>query len=282
MLPKYVKKKLKKLFPFLKTNNNKVNNIGELPTHFVSIKETKECDVFVVGFPKSGNTWMQNLLSGLLFGISTEFLPDSLTQDLVPDIHYKKYYKRYLDFNCFKSHHLPKPEYRRVIYLIRDPRDMIVSYYHYLNNLGQTTTFEKMIDGEDSYVIRWKQHVQHWINNVYDADIMVLKYEDLLNDTFNQINRVLGFIKIERPDELIKKVIEGNSFSNMQKKEAKYGFDNDISRTIWKPNGKFFRKGKIGGYEEELNIEQIRRIEKITKNEMDLFGYKLFVETNDM
>src|SRR5579862_3808690 len=96
------------------------------------IGETEPSDIFVCGFPRSGHTWFQNLLAGVVFGANPEFAHDSLIQDLVPDVHYKRFYKRYGPNAYFKSHALPRKEYRRVVYLLRDGRDAMVSYYHFM------------------------------------------------------------------------------------------------------------------------------------------------------
>jgi hypothetical protein len=86
-------------------------------------------DMFVAGYPKSGNTWVQYMMAGVLFGVDTRLAPDSLIQDLVPDVYFKRFYRRYLSSMFFKTHDLPKPNYRKVIYFVRDGRDVMVSYF---------------------------------------------------------------------------------------------------------------------------------------------------------
>ncbi len=71
---------------------------GQLP-----IAEFDERDIFWGGFPKSGSTRMQNLAAGSLYGIDPELTPDSLIQELVPDVVYKRYYKRFSTRWCSSS-----------------------------------------------------------------------------------------------------------------------------------------------------------------------------------
>ena len=93
------------------------------PAGYAPIREARPEDVFIVGYPRTGNTWFQNLVSGVVFGADPELTPDSVIQELVPDVHAKQYYKRFGTPTFFKSHDLPAPEHKRVIYLLRDGRD---------------------------------------------------------------------------------------------------------------------------------------------------------------
>jgi len=122
---------------------------------YYSINYSEPDDIFITGYPKSGNTWMQHLITGLLLAIDTRYMPDSLAQEFVPDIHASEYYKRFLSTSVFKSHHKPKARYRRVIHLIRDPRDVMASYYSYNQSLGRDVTLKAMIEnGEGLYPCR--------------------------------------------------------------------------------------------------------------------------------
>src|SRR5215207_8452882 len=148
---------------------NTLASIGFLP-----IAQVSETDVFIVGYPKSGNTWFQNLVCSVNFGVHSKFTPDKLIQDLVPDVHAKPYYKRYEAQTFFKTHHLPREEYRRVIYLLRDGRDVMVSYFHFMNALRGNTInlFEFIRDQGNSFRSKWHEHVEAWLSNPYEAEII--------------------------------------------------------------------------------------------------------------
>src|ERR1700749_4611472 len=83
-----------------------------VPDGFTSINEFTSRDIFVVGYPKSGNTWFQALASGAVYGVLPELVPMSVVQDLVPDVHGHRWYKRHGETMFFKSHSLPDPRYR--------------------------------------------------------------------------------------------------------------------------------------------------------------------------
>jgi len=236
----------------------------------IPIEQTSEYDIFIAGFPKSGNTWMQNLIAGIQFGIETSLLPDKLTQELVPDIHGKDYYKRFGDIVFFKTHELPNKHMKRVIHLVRDGRDAMASYYAMNIALGKKTTLKEMIvSGKDIYPSKWKEHTRQWLSNPYNADILIVKYEDLIQDTFNQMKRIMAFAKLERSDEVIKRSVYGNSLSEMKRKEKEYGWNNKD----WDPSQDFIRTGKIGSYKKEIPEDLIKIFETESKAELDYFDY---------
>ena len=238
--------------------------------HFYPISYTEPQDIFIAGYPKSGNTWMQNILGSLIYGIDPQFLPDRLTQELVPDMHVKKYYKRFLPFTCFKTHHLPRPEHRRVIHLIRDGRDAMASYFAMNKALKKDTTLEEMIvDGKNIFPCRWYEHARQWIENPYDAEIIQVKYEDLLCNPKRELIKICFFINLDRSEELIERCIKGNSFESMQKKEEKYGRDNKK----WNKNEKFVRKGKSGVHKTEVSDSLIQYFTEEASDELKHFGY---------
>ena len=229
---------------------------------FIPINETFPQDIFIAGYPKAG----------LLFGIDTTYLPDRLTQELVPDVHYKKYYKRFLDFSCFKTHDLPKPEYKRVIHLVRDGRDAMVSYYHMHKASGGHFSLEEMVkEGKGVYPSKWHEHSQAWLDNPYHADIVRIRYEDLLTQPKLEMQKIADFMGISRSSQLIERVIAGNAFEKMKEKEKKFGWNNEQ----WNPEKDFIRKGKTGSYKEEMSEDLVAFFNKESNIELKQLSYAI-------
>lgn len=271
--------KLKSIIKSIFKNKSYINDLKKIVLNeymlehgYDHIDKIQANDIVIVGFPKSGNTWMQNLIAGVLFGIDTTLLPDKLTQVIIPNQHGEKYYKRLLDFTCFKSHQLPNPNYKKVIYIIRDGRDAISSYYNMNQADGKSFSLRDMIiDGKGIFPSKWHEHVKAWQDNPFGSKILWIRYEDLHNDCLSEMKRVCDFLEIERDDQTIMRSIRGNSFKKMQQKEKTFGWDNKN----WNPDAKFIRQGKIGNYKNEIPSELISFFVKEAKVELLSFGYEI-------
>ncbi|WP_430934749.1 sulfotransferase domain-containing protein [Saccharicrinis sp. 156] len=255
-------------------SKNRLEKITERE-FLIPIDKTESQDVFIAGFPKSGNTWMQSLVAGLLYGIDTQYMPDKLAQEIVPDVHARKYYKRFGTINFFKTHHLPQPHYKKVIYLVRDGRDAMVSYYHFNQKLGIHVSMDKMIkEGKHVFPSKWHQHVQQWQNNPYNAEIITIRYEDLQEQPLIELKKICEFVSIKRSDELLTKVIEGNRIDKMRARVKETG---GMGNKMWTGNKgqEFFRKGKTGDYVKEMSPEQIDYFNTDSASELKYFKYVL-------
>ncbi|MEM8523654.1 MAG: sulfotransferase domain-containing protein [Bacteroidota bacterium] len=218
--------------------------------HFYPIEYSEPQDIFVVGYPKSGNTWTQHQLASLIFQIDAAIIPDRLVQELIPKIDYKIFYKRILDRTCFSTHAFPQPKFRKVIYLVRDGRDAMVSYYHMNKNLDIDISLEEMVvEGKELYVGKWHKHIEQWLDNPYDAEILYVKYEDMLYQPVQELRRMCNFLDLDRTETVLQSIADGSSFSAMRQKEDQQGWDNKV----WKVDRKFVRKGKTGDYLEEMS-----------------------------
>lgn len=248
------------------------------PRDFENITSTTPEDVFIVGYPKSGNTWMGVLCSSLIYGLNPQKTPDTLTQELVPDVHYKTFYKRFQEPCLFKSHHLPRPEYKRVIQIVRDGRDVMCSLKHFNDALGKVHTFDKMInDAAGLTPCRWHEHILAWNKNPYDADILLVKYEDLKADCVQQLKRIAEFINIECSDAEFATIAEATQVKNMKKREQKFGWNNKD----WPKDKAFVRQGTSGGFRSELDEQQVTQFDSLSAEALHLLGYSLNNEIRD-
>ena len=240
-------------------------------TDLVPATEISNEDVFIVAYPRSGITWFQNLVVGTVYGMASEHIPDRLVQELVPDVHRKRYYKRYSTPMFYKSHHLPRPEYRRVIYLLRDGRDAMTSYYFYesavqrerMNFLSMVQTAEGLLVG------KWHEHVEAWLANPFDADMIVIRYEDLLKDTAHELQKFCEHVGIERTTSLLNMVAEANTFEKMRQREKKYGWDYEQ----WPTDKYFVRRGKIGSHKDEMPPEVLEAFLQEATDTLHKCGY---------
>jgi len=233
--------------------SDEINSQIRSLTGLVPNTETVDEDIFMVGHPKSGTTWFQNLIAGAIYGVNPEFAPYALIRDLVPG-HMQKYYKRYGTPMFFKSHFLPRPKYKRVIYLVRDGRDVMVSYFHHIPaETKKQVDFLKVVQGQEViWPYQWHEHVEAWLSNPYQAQMLVIKYEDLKQDTFKELRRFCDFAGVEREDDFLARVAKQAAFEKLRQKEIR---DGGVAFPNWPKDQLFMRRGEIGSHKDEMPAE---------------------------
>ncbi len=237
---------------------------------FTPMGEFEENDLFVCGWPKSGNTWCQRLFSGIVWGLDTGVLTDQLAQFLQPDIHYKAYYYRFATPMMFKSHLPPKRTYRRVIFLVRDGRDALVSYWRMLKHENPQLSVEDLFtQGDDLFPCAWENHARQWLANPFQSEILTVRYEDLLMRPLEEMRRVTAFIGSTRTDDELSRIISGANIENMRSVAASQGWDNDSS-----PRGEtFLGTGRSGSFREFMSPALQEAFQRRAGDMLEHFGY---------
>ena len=210
---------------------------------------------YVVSYPKSGNTWVRFLLANVL---SNKDSPMTFQQlgEFIPDRHRAKDREYIGDsdsvFNSLpvqivKSHDLCAPGYHRVIYVVRDGRDVMTSYYYWLNaRSDRSIELSDIICGKVGGLGLWSDHVLSWMAGSCRNKLLI-RYEDLLNDTENELKRMLSFLHLSTTPEDIDQSAKWSSFDEVQKLEKVHGvFDGHTEATKKVP---FARKGESGDWE---------------------------------
>ena len=162
-------------------------------------------DVFVTSYPKSGNTWVRFLLANALYpNYDIDF---QSIHGLIPEVGIEgEYHNADLPSSprLWKSHSLHQDSYPKVIYIVRDGRDVYTSYYHYRSHtLPDGTSFEEFIRNEDFlWPSTWAEHVQSWLGNRISPEdnVLIVRFEDLKTDPRSELHRMLNFIgRASRP-----------------------------------------------------------------------------------
>ena len=176
----------------------------------------------------------------------------------------------------------------RVIYVVRDPRDIVASFANHMG-LDIDGAIEAMQDHGKvivqaeqklAHILRsWSDHVDSWIfSDAFERDPehpkpLVVRYENLSKDAETELTRILQYMGVKEPDgNRVKLAVEQCQFEIMKEKEEEIPFPEASSN---KKSGKFFRKGRVGTYKDELTAEQIKRVEKVHGEVMRKLGYKL-------
>ena len=239
------------------------NAANLLPT-----SQIDEEDVIVASYPKSGVTWFQNLIAGVVYGINVQYASFEFILEVVPVLE-RPYYKRYQTPTFFKTHNRPRPAYRRVVYLVRDARDVMVSYYHFLQAQGENIDWVAVAEGNVRYG-HWHEHVEAWLENPYAADMLIIHYEDLLREPVRELRRFCDFIQEERPDAFLQWAVDNASFEKMKARERRFGMPNEFPR-----DRSFMRRGIAGSYKDELEKSVLDRLMGHARNTLEELGYEV-------
>lgn len=234
-------------------------------------------DVYISSYPRSGTTWLQ-LIVHLVRGGDLRFTHIS---------HVVPWYERSLalgymrarDFaampspRAFKSH-LPYqwlPKGARYIYVHRDGRDVLVSYYHlYRSHLGYTGTFdqffERFMRGDVQYR-SWFRHVRAWQAAAHRSNVLILSYEDMQRDPRRAIEQVAALCDVSLSEARIREIVELSSFQSMKRLEHK--FDHATGEPVPPKNvtGEFVRRGVVGSHRDMLSQEQKERFERALRTQ---------------
>lgn len=210
-------------------------------------------DVFVVSYPKSGNTWVRFLIANLLKQGDEEI--DFVTiNKYVPEVgRHEEIIQNLNRPRVMKSHASYVREYPRIIYVVRDGRDVYVSYYfHRLKQLPPGTTFREFLKRRNHSPCLWGEHVASWSFKKFQSpEILVVRYEDLARTCLEQLRRMAGFIGLEAKEEQLRCAVEASNFENMRRLEFKRGrpYKNEGPEV-------FMRKGQPGNWREFFGPEE--------------------------
>jgi sulfotransferase family protein len=226
-------------------------------------------DTFLVSYPKSGNTWMRFLIANLLQPDPPVGLLDA--DCLIPSVDGKpkKFFDAMKSPRVIKSHFSFIPAYKRVIYVVRDPRDVIMSQYHYQIKRGvleQSASLDdfvsRFIKGEVCPYGSWGENVGSWTaTRRDDPNFLLLRYEDMLANVSAGAARISDFLGLPSDSNRIALAVERSSVDNMRKVEKSEGKKWESTKGT-RQDISFFRSAKSGEGRAALSRESIAGLER--------------------
>jgi|WetSurMetagenome_2_1015567.scaffolds.fasta_scaffold13790_5 aryl sulfotransferase len=278
----------------------------------------KKNTVWLASYPKSGNTWFRAFLTAYLHpdtseidindlhttaiasnrqffdevsGVaSADLLPDEI-EKLRPQV-YRQYSAGSKETLFYKIHDawkklqdgssmFPAEITKGVIYIIRNPLDVAVSFSDHLGKSIDRTieimnnpefTFSgqnnRLPDQLEQYLGSWSHHVKSW---VYDSklNVKVIRYEDLKTNPLHTFKEALQFLGYRTTHIRIQKAIDLTSFEKLQAQEKNKGFSEKSNKSSL-----FFRSGRAGEGKIQLTREQKSLIFHVHNEMIQTFGYR--------
>lgn len=214
--------------------------------------------IWLASFPRSGNTFFRNILYQVYGLESSTFHRDPQ----YPVI------EHYQDYPFVKTHLLPAdivpndPGIKKV-YLVRDGRDALVSMAHHKKDIIKPGTdfynnlLESILGWEDVDFGGWSENVRQWMA----AADLVIKYEDLIADPLREVERLRQITDLPEPDAERLPTFEKLKFGN-----PKYGGERGRQ-------DRAFRRGKSGGWQQEMPPELQQLFWELHGEAMEIAGY---------
>ena len=239
-------------------------------------------DTFLVSYPKSGNTWARFLIANLVrpnekidFSNVNRFIPG-------PEVTPNRDLLRLPRPRIIKSHQYFDPRYPRVIYIVRDPRDVVISQYHFqrkrklLADHFPLSEFVRLfLAGETCFYGSWGEHVASWLATRHNQPtFLLLRYEDMILDTAHELSKVASFLGLAATPELIIEAADRSSADRMRELEKSqaqlFTSTKDTRQDI-----PFVRAAKPGGWRSSLPPECAGQIEQAWGQIIRWLGYEL-------
>lgn len=233
-------------------------------------------DIFLVSYPRSGNTWLRFLLASIIHNAHN--IDFKLIEKYAPDLymHDNNYLLTLNRPRIIKSHEKYNRDYNNVVYLFRDVRDVVISMYYYLRKQRSTLHFDEyfnlFIDGKIFQNLNfgsWPENVRSWMEN--KTSITFVKYEDVLSNPQKAILKILNYLHIDYEDQNVNDAIEKYDFRNMAKIERN---THDVNYLDTSKEIRFIRQGTRGQWKSFLHDRHVNILKEKYGDLLIELGYE--------
>lgn len=238
-----------------------------------------DADVLLASYPRSGNTWLKSLIASCLLGEPLQNLSDTVNP-VIPMVGYHRGTRPLLKNSgrVIKTHEGYRPEYKRAIWVVRDPRDVVMSEYKLEVRSNRCFgTFDEFL--QDFIHQRaggratWQTHTQSWLDSALhqSGNVLFIAFEQLRAEPGEQLQRVLRFLDAPFDQSSIAKALEQNSIQMLAERHAAY--DRTLGSAI-RAEIPAVNRGLSGGWRDQLPPAAVQSIEQQFGDVMERVGYR--------
>lgn len=272
---------------------------------------------WLVSYPKSGNTWTRAVIASLRNESEVDPEINELNTGAIASA--RGWVENALDFDIdelsdeevdllrpaaytWHAAQMQEPEYHKVhdaytfvapetpmfpledsagvVYIVRNPLDVAVSFSHHISRDLDTTIAN--MSSEDFCLsnnkrrltnqlrqkhLTWSQHVQSWLD-AKGAPKLIVRYEDMKRNSIATFTRIAEFLRLPSDFESISKAVTACSIDKLQAQESNVGFREKPAKA-----SHFFRKGIVGDWQNHLSYKQVQTIIAQHGDMMRKLGY---------
>jgi hypothetical protein len=173
-----------------------------------------------------------------------------------------------------------------VIHIVRDPRDVAVSFYYYNIKVGVLPHTYSMDDFVDRYIAArvvgyadrlgsWEDHTLSWLRlRAGKPGYWLIRYEDLLSDAARELSQIVPLLRLNASAERIQRAVDLSSAGQMRSLETKQWKEWGTTKNT-RSDIPFVRDAKSGGWQGKLSAGAARKIEQAWGTTMTELGYQL-------
>ncbi|XP_067399019.1 sulfotransferase 2B1-like [Emydura macquarii macquarii] len=249
--------------------------------------QVQDNDIFNITYPKSGTTWMLEILSLIRCEGDPGWVRSVPNWERAPWVESQSGLEAALKYpppRLLTSHLpvqlFPKSLQRskaKIIYTLRSPKDVLVSLYHfsYIMHIFKSpssmdTFLEDFLSGNVPYS-SWFDHVTGWMGLRGNENFFSITYEELQQDLSGSVRRICRFLGKELSEEQLAAVVENASFQSMKGNKMS-NFSQMSDEYMDHQKGELMRKGICGDWRNHLSEVQSQRFDTVYQERMQRLG----------
>jgi hypothetical protein len=215
------------------------------------------------------------LLCDLLGPVSPDF---DVINEIVPNIGYHREALPLLPGGgrLIRSHEPYRPEYRKAVYLVRDPRDIVLSEHRYHKRIGLfdgglDAFIDDFVNGRVHGFGSWRDHVISWLDSPLQVgeQLAVVRYERLRERPVDTVDEIMTLLGSPTPRERLEQAVQNNSIERMRRKED----ESARMQRARRPEHRFVGDGSVRGWRRRLTPEQAAVLDEFSRPVSARLGY---------